>query len=357
MSLAPIQPPIPEFKQKTPPVSPPEPSDNDDKRDFQGSLDSANKQANESRAGEAAAKSKQDDSAQTASNGNDLPQEESPNSDEPIGVTSADLTKAETKILTLELDGMPLDPAQSNQALLLAGRLVTDSLPGGTQETTVDVQLATSPTAKPELLVRLQALTGQIAASLQPTRQVADGLNLENLDTAVLQELGKTSTTQSSTADALTAQAASAEAKILATPGRAELTVPNRVGTTDWSEAMAGRISLMVNQNVSSARIHLNPPELGPIEVKVNVNNDQASVQFTSPSAQVREALEQSVPRLREMLEAAGFSLADSGVSDQGQQGSDGTEERQGNNESGMEDEPSAVVETRQAIGLVDDYV
>ena len=357
MSLPPIQSPIPEFSKKTPPVSSPKPADNDDKRDFQGSLDSANKQVNESPAEAGAAKSKQADTDPTASSGNDLPQEESLDGDEVLGATSADLTEAETKNLTLQLSGEALGPAKSDQAVLLAGRLSVESLPRAVQETSVDGQLASSPTTKPEVLVRLQALTGQIAAPLQPTRQVSDGLDLENLDTGILKELGRTSTTQSSTTDALTGLSTSAEAKILATSARADLIVSNRVGTPDWSEAIAGRISLMVNQHISSARIHLNPPELGPIEVRVNINNDQASVQFTSPSSQVRDALEQSVPRLREMLEAAGFSLADSGVSDQGQQGSDGPEERQGNSESGMEDESSAVVETRQAIGLVDDYV
>jgi flagellar hook-length control protein FliK len=357
MSLPPIQSPIPEFSKKSPPVRPPEPSNSDDKRDFKGSLDSASKQVNESSAESGATRSKQDETNQTASSGNDLPQEESLDDDEALGATSADLADAETKILTLQLGGEALDPAKSDQAALLAGRFVVESLPRVAQVTTVDGQLATSPTAKPEVLVRLQALTGQISAPQQPTRQVIDGLNLENLDTAVLKELGKTSTSQSSPTDALTALSTSAEAKILATPARADLIVPNRVGTTDWSEAIAGRISLMVNQRISSARIQLNPPELGPIEVKVNVNNDQASVQFTSQSSQVRDALEQSIPRLREMLEAAGFSLADSGVSDQGQQGSDGPKGRQDNNESGMEDESLALVETREALGLVDDYV
>ena len=357
MSLPPIQSPIAEFNKKTPPVKLPEPANNDDKRDFQDSLHSASRHAKESQAESGAAKSEQGDTSQTANNGNELPQEELQDGDEALVVTSTDLAEAETEVLTLQLGGDALDPAQSDQAVLLAARFVVESLPRAVQETATDLQLVTSPTAKPELLARLQALTGQIAPPLQPTRQVSDGLSLENFDTAVLKELGKASTSQSSTADVLTGQLAAAEAKALATPARSDLVVPNRVGTTDWSEAMAGRITLMVNQRISSARIHLNPPELGPIEVKVNVNNDQASVQFTSQSAQVRDALEQSVPRLREMLEAAGFSLSDSGVSDQGQQGFNGSEERQGTGESGVEDESRTIVETRQAIGLVDDYV
>ena len=60
--------------------------------------------------------------------------------------------------------------------------------------------------------------------------------------------------------------------------------------------------------------------------------NDQASVHFVSHSAQVRDALEQSVPRLREMLEAGGFALVDSQVSDQSDRsGSDGQRQGSGN--------------------------
>ncbi len=109
----------------------------------------------------------------------------------------------------------------------------------------------------------------------------------------------------------------------------------------------------MVNQKISAARIHINPPELGPIEVRVNVNHDQASVQFTSQSAQVRDALEQSIPRLRDMLENAGFSLADSDVNDQ----SSGD----GRHSDGEEVAESEEVRTeslkRESLGLVDQYV
>jgi flagellar hook-length control protein FliK len=42
------------------------------------------------------------------------------------------------------------------------------------------------------------------------------------------------------------------------------------------------------------------------------------SVNFTSPHASVRDAVEQSLPRLREMMEEQGLQLGDSSVNDQG---------------------------------------
>ncbi len=90
-----------------------------------------------------------------------------------------------------------------------------------------------------------------------------------------------------------------------------------RVGEPGWGEAMVSRITLLVGQRISSAQIHINPPELGPIEVRVSLNQEQASVLFVSHSAQVREVLAQSIPRLSDMLAQMGVDLAEANVSDQ----------------------------------------
>jgi len=51
------------------------------------------------------------------------------------------------------------------------------------------------------------------------------------------------------------------------------------------------------------------------MEVRIQVHNDQASVQFTAQHAVVREALEAALPRLRDMFEASGVQLVDVDVS------------------------------------------
>ncbi|MFT7687775.1 MAG: flagellar hook-length control protein FliK [Candidatus Azotimanducaceae bacterium] len=142
----------------------------------------------------------------------------------------------------------------------------------------------------------------------------------------------------------------------LANLQKTELSVPVKVSSPDWGEALAGRISLLVNQRISSARIQLTPPELGPIEVRVNLNNEQASVQFLSHSGQVRDALEQAIPRLREMLESSGFSLADAHVGQDGKQrdqsDAEGREGDEGHDESLNQHLSSEI-----PLGLIDDYV
>jgi len=86
-------------------------------------------------------------------------------------------------------------------------------------------------------------------------------------------------------------------------------------GRPAWSQSMGKQILLMVNQNISTAEIRLNPSNLGPIEVLIDMSDEQVSVSMSSRHAIVRDAMEQALPKLREMLEQSGFSLADADIS------------------------------------------
>jgi flagellar hook-length control protein FliK len=58
----------------------------------------------------------------------------------------------------------------------------------------------------------------------------------------------------------------------------------------------------------------LNPPQIGPIEVSLSVEGGHASVSFASANAEVRDAIETALPRLREMLASAGIELGQTNV-------------------------------------------
>ena len=92
------------------------------------------------------------------------------------------------------------------------------------------------------------------------------------------------------------------------------------VNQAGWGDAVGNRLMMMVNGKIQSANIHLNPAELGPIEIKVNVNQDQATVHFVSNNSSVRDAIEDAFPRLKEMFSQNGLSLADANVSQQSSQ-------------------------------------
>lgn len=85
----------------------------------------------------------------------------------------------------------------------------------------------------------------------------------------------------------------------------------------EWNTELGEKLLWMHKQAVPSAEIRLNPEHLGPISIKIDVNQDQASVAFTAQHAAVREAIEAAIPRLREMLGGQSLNLADVNVSQQ----------------------------------------
>lgn len=102
-----------------------------------------------------------------------------------------------------------------------------------------------------------------------------------------------------------------------ATPtGRAELAIPQAPGQPGWGDVFAERVVFVVKQNLQEAEIRLNPPYLGQVEMRIVMNNDQASLVFSSPHGAVREAIEASLGRLRDMLADSGLNLVNVDVSD-----------------------------------------
>jgi flagellar hook-length control protein FliK len=82
-----------------------------------------------------------------------------------------------------------------------------------------------------------------------------------------------------------------------------------------WDQALGERVMWVVNQKFQGVELKLNPAHLGPIEVRVQMQNDQAQVSFVAQHGPVRDALEAALPRLREMFTANGFNLVDVNVS------------------------------------------
>lgn len=96
-----------------------------------------------------------------------------------------------------------------------------------------------------------------------------------------------------------------------------QLQVNTPVTQAAWAEEFSQKITWLTTQKNQSAELHLNPPQLGPLDVVIKVNGDQATAMFSSPHAAVREAIEQALPRLRDMLADSGIMLGNAMVSDQ----------------------------------------
>ncbi len=110
-----------------------------------------------------------------------------------------------------------------------------------------------------------------------------------------------------------------------------------QVGGPDWDQALGQKIVWMAQGAHQTATLTLNPPDLGPMQVTVNVSNNQATANFTAHQPEVRHALEAAMPRLREMLNDAGIQLGQSSVSagSPNQQGNAFSDQRQGGRQSG----------------------
>jgi flagellar hook-length control protein FliK len=136
-----------------------------------------------------------------------------------------------------------------------------------------------------------------------------------------------------------------------------EVRVP--VGQSQWGRAVGERVLWLAAQNITSAELRLDPPDLGPVQVRVTMHNDQVNVTFTSNQIAVREALDQSAQRLRDMFSEQGLNLGDVNVSDQ----SDDREFAQGDHKEGQgesahsdEDVPQGQA-PKLSLHLVDSYV
>ncbi|TSA41865.1 MAG: flagellar hook-length control protein FliK [Methylococcaceae bacterium] len=83
----------------------------------------------------------------------------------------------------------------------------------------------------------------------------------------------------------------------------------------EWSKDLGQHIVWQLNKALPSAEISLNPEHLGPMTVRIEMHQDQATVQFTSAHEEVRNALEASIPKLRELLQIQHLNLADVNIS------------------------------------------
>lgn len=94
-------------------------------------------------------------------------------------------------------------------------------------------------------------------------------------------------------------------------------TVATPLTSPAWPDDFSQKISWMISQKNQVAELHLNPPNLGPLDIVLKVSDNQATALFASPHANVRDAVENALPKLRELLADNGIMLGNATVSDQ----------------------------------------
>ncbi|CAG1005119.1 Flagellar hook-length control protein [Methylophilaceae bacterium] len=134
-------------------------------------------------------------------------------------------------------------------------------------------------------------------------------------------------------------------------------------GKEGWNQAIGQKVLWMVGNSQQTATLTLNPPDLGPLQIVVNVHNDKADTTFLSDRQEVRQALQDGMDNLREMMKEAGISLGQTNINERGRSAQDFAQQAQKaamgesrNDPSSDPESSSAVVTTRAGLGLVDTF-
>lgn len=201
------------------------------------------------------------------------------------------------------------------------------ALPGSNQKPDATLAQSTTEAAETTLLPTATALQGN-----SPAAKLA-GFEQKLADVTQTIAADISSTTPQATTSQQTGPATNALRQ-----GTEAVRVEANLRDHAWPAEFGQKVVWMATQDKQSAQITLNPPQLGPIEISLNVKNDQATAIFSSGNAEVREAIESALPRLREMLAGVGVELGQTNVSSESfRQASEGNNSNRGNNAEGKQ--------------------
>ena len=111
---------------------------------------------------------------------------------------------------------------------------------------------------------------------------------------------------------AIAAQAPAAAAR---PPSIPQVHIEPHVGSSQWNRDFVSQVNLLVSHREPQAEIRVNPPQLGPVEVRIGLDGNQVSVTFTAVQPETRAAIENALPQLREMFADNGLALGNASVS------------------------------------------
>ena len=155
---------------------------------------------------------------------------------------------------------------------------------------------------------RAISLPGSIPKHVWPAVSVGTNVNSAHFTTQPSQALFTPAPAPSAAGEMTYATAAQQGTDLIGTPVR----------SSAWGEQIGERVVLMAGNRHQTAEIRLTPAELGPLRIQVSVDDGAANVTFHAQHTVTRDAIEQALPRLREMLAENGLSLGEANVGEQG---------------------------------------
>ncbi len=177
--------------------------------------------------------------------------------------------------------------------------------------------------------LNMAQLNPQLSQAVHPEQMTLEGDHSQPLFKSALTATGAESMVptgegaevkESSLSQGLSGLAANKGLQNAQTKGNVQQTgqVPLQLSKDIAADKLAERVNMMLSKNLKNIDIRLDPPELGRMQIRMTMNHEgTASVQFTVGNQQAREVLEQTAPRLREMLAQQGVQLSESSVQQQ----------------------------------------
>lgn len=213
-----------------------------------------------------------------------------------------DLSSTDLKDTLLESNKAQLkDSALPNSTQVKSGALVEDNLSLG-----LDGKESTQ-----ERLLWASVSTSKASQNLNQGTELANSKLVENAKFSDISSNLSLSTPQANQAN-----------QISTILGSQQLGSSNQInaypGKTGWDQAISQKVVWMVGAAEQTATLSLNPPELGPLQVVINVQNDKADATFISSNPEVRQALQDGMANLREKMAESGIQLGQANVNSGG---------------------------------------
>ena len=229
--------------------------------------------------------------------------------------------------------------------------LLPRSLNSGEEPTTKATSFATDDTTTSQFTAPTPLTVDRLATT--PLASTNPDESISTINSSHLQHLSALSGARISTPSA---QAAPPQLPLTTTAGQ-----------SGWAEEVGNRVIWMLGRAESKAELVLTPPNLGKVEVSINLNGDQTTAHFIASSQAARDALEQALPRLRDILQQSGIALGQThvGTSDQQQASTDSRSSSgqqhhghpSGEEQSSSPQSVQPAVWIKQSQGMVDTFV
>jgi flagellar hook-length control protein FliK len=203
-----------------------------------------------------------------------------------------------------QAEAMPTEAGSPDDATSGGGRTSGAGRATGQDALTGGQQLAAASDAKDAL--NLAGLADATGGDAQQGKGAKDESGSKAMDFSAImsREVGRATTAAGS-------EPARHYTGSLATP----------VGSPQFAQALSDRVGLWISGPAlggpMTAELRLNPAEMGPVHIRIELDGQNAMVDFSAANAQTREAIEASLPLLSGAMEEVGLSLTGGGVSDQ----------------------------------------